>query len=207
MASIRAAWLVGLACLFLIQTAVSHQTRQAEVAERKAEQLEERVAEEGIAMRPAPAETLAKPNVQAVDPAGEAPLDDAITCLARAIYWEARGERVEDMEAVANVVMNRLAHPGFPETTCGVVREGGEQGACQFSWWCDGRGDAADEEDAYALSKEIARQALNRQLPDRTGGALYFHHETVAPDWARVYTKTVQVGEFAFYRPQGGEAR
>lgn len=204
MGSIRVVGVVGLGCLLLVQSVVAH---QAEVAERKATQLEARIVEEGRAMRPAPDERLAKPNVQAVDPTGEAPLDDAITCLARAIYWEARGERVEDMEAVANVVMNRLAHPGFPATTCGVVREGGEQGPCQFSWWCDGRGDTADEEDAYALAKEIARQALNRQFPDRTGGALYFHHETVAPDWARHYTKTVQVGEFAFYRPQNGDAR
>ena len=56
-----------------------------------------------------------KPEAQAVDPAGGEPLDDAITCLARTIYWEARGEATVDMEAIANVVMSsaRASEPGF----------------------------------------------------------------------------------------------
>jgi spore germination cell wall hydrolase CwlJ-like protein len=101
-------------------------------------------------------------------------LDDAITCLARSIYWEARGKSDAGMEAIANVVMNRVGHGGFPNTICGVVKQGHEQGACQFSWWCDGRPDDAEEKESYARAKEIARKALNRQLKDRTGGALYF---------------------------------
>ena len=67
--------------------------------------------------------------VQAVDPAGEAPLNDAITCLARTIYWEARSDGAAGMEAIAHVVMNRLGHEGFPNTICEVVRQGREQGA------------------------------------------------------------------------------
>ena len=85
------------------------------------------------------------------------------------------------MEAIANVVMNRLGHKGFPNTICGVVKQGHEQGACQFSWWCDGRSDDAKEDESYALAKEIARKALNRQLKDRTGGAMYFHHRKATP--------------------------
>ena len=88
------------------------------------------------------------------------------------------------MEAIANVVMNRLGHDGFPDTVCSVVKQGHEQGQCQFSWWCDGRSDSAFEEDPYKISKEIARRALNLQLTDATGGALYFHHRNVNPKWA-----------------------
>ena len=88
-----------------------------------------------------------------------------------------------------------------------VVRQGREQGSCQFSWWCDGRSDRAKEDEAYATAKEIARKALNLQLTDRTSGALYFHQRTVKPGWAADYTKTVEIGEFLFYRPRGGEAR
>ncbi len=51
-------------------------------------------------------------------------MDDAITCLARSIYWEAKGKDSTDMEAVANVVMNRLGHEGFPDTVCAVVKQG-----------------------------------------------------------------------------------
>ena len=111
------------------------------------------------------------------------------------------------MEAIASVVMNRLGHDGFPDTVCGVVKQGHEQGLCQFSWWCDGRSDSAFEEEPYKVSKEIARRALNLQLPDRTGGALYFHHRNVNPSWAAEYIKTDEVGEFAFYKPHDGDAR
>ncbi len=155
----------------------------------------------------APSDLIEKHEAQAVDPDGDDRLDDPITCLARAIYWEARGEEAPSMEAVASVVMNRLTHEGFPKAVCSVVMQGKEQGSCQFSWWCDGRSDQATEDESYATCKEIARRALNRQLTDRTGGALYFHHRNVTPSWSRKYTKTVEIGEFAFYKPAAGEAR
>ena len=156
---------------------------------------------------PSRSESIAKPEAQAVDPAGKERLDEPITCLARSIYWEARGEKADSMEAVASVVMNRLGHEGFPNTVCAVVRQGNERGACQFSWWCDGRSDQAREDDSYATAKEIARRALNLQLKDRTGGALYFHHRNVTPGWSTKYMKTVEIGEFVFYKPRGGEAK
>lgn len=111
------------------------------------------------------------------------------------------------MEAVANVVMNRLGHEGFPDTVCAVVKQGSEEHACQFSWWCDGRADQVKEDDEYALAKEIARKALNKQLADRTHGALYFHDRTVKPDWAKEYIKTAETRKFLFYKPGGGTAR
>ena len=175
--------------------------------ERKAETLEQNAAAPGDNRTPSSSEIIGKPEVQAVDPQGKERLDDPITCLARTIYWEARGEKVASMEAVAGVVMNRLGHEGFPNTVCAVVRQGHEQGACQFSWWCDGRSDQAKEDESYATAKEIARKALNLQLKDRTGGALYFHHRNVTPSWSKEYKKTVEIGEFAFYKPRGGDAR
>ena len=149
-----------------------------EATEKKAEALEQNAAAGATRRRRPAAEIIGKPEVQAVDPHGTERMDDAITCLARTIYWEARGEKAASMEAVASVVMNRLGHEGFPDTVCAVVRQGNEQGACQFSWWCDGRSDQAKEDESYATAKEIARRALNLQLTDRTAGALYFHHRT-----------------------------
>lgn len=199
------------ACLatFLLvgQAAAADQAERAEAAESKAEMLEKKASAEGGEALPAPAETITKPEVQALDPTGKEPLDDAITCLARTIYWEAKGEGDAGMKAIANVVMNRLGHEGFPNTICGVVKQGQEQGACQFSWWCDGRPDDVEEEERYTLAKEIARQALNRQLNDQTDGALYFHHQKVAPSWSEKYIRTVEVGEHIFYKPTDGEAK
>ncbi|MHA6139041.1 cell wall hydrolase [Pseudomonas mohnii] len=183
------------------------QDQKQQVAKDKAEVLEQKAADNSS---PAPApksQAITQPEVQAVDPAGKAPLDDAITCLARSIYWEAKGKDSTDMEAVANVVMNRLGHEGFPDTVCAVVKQGSETKSCQFSWWCDGKPDSAQEEAPYAIAKEIARKALNKQLPDHTGGALYFHDRTVKPDWADKYVKTAEIGLFRFYKPRDGDAK
>ncbi|BFT63988.1 hypothetical protein PMm318_A47470 [Pseudomonas moorei] len=183
------------------------QEQKQQVAKEKAEVLEQKATQDS---NPAPvpkAQAITQPEAQAVDPAGKAPLDDAITCLARSIYWEAKGKESTDMEAVANVVMNRLGHEGFPDTVCGVVKQGSETKSCQFSWWCDGKSDTVQEEAPYAMAKEIARKALNKQLPDHTGGALYFHNRTVKPDWADKYVKTADIGLFRFYKPRDGDAR
>jgi len=179
----------------------------ARKANEKAEVLEQNSASEGSKTSPSRSELITKTEAQAVDPLGEAALNDAMTCLSRTIYWEAKGEAGVGMESIANVVMNRLGHEGFPDTICEVVRQGREQGSCQFSWWCDGRSDDAEEEKAYAIAKEIARKALNRQLADRTGGAMYFHQRQQSPDWSEEYIRTVTVGEHVFYKPHGGAAK
>jgi spore germination cell wall hydrolase CwlJ-like protein len=202
-------WAAASLVTFLLvsQTTAADQARQAETARSKAEVLEEMAAPEGNKAQPTPAQIITRPQAQAVDPTGDESLDDAITCLARSIYWEARGEGDAGMEAIANVIMNRTGQEGFPNTICGVVKQGQEQGACQFSWWCDGRSDDATEEEPYSHAKEIARKALNRQLQDRTGGALYFHNRKFTPNWSSEYIKTVVVGEHVFFKPVDGEAK
>jgi len=190
-----------------VEAARSGALKAEDKANEKAEVLEQNSASEGSKTSPSRSELITKTEAQAVDPLGEAALNDAITCLSRTIYWEAKGEAGVGMESIANVVMNRLGHEGFPDTICEVVKQGREQGSCQFSWWCDGRSDDAEEEKAYAIAKEIARKALNRQLADRTGGAMYFHQRQQSPDWSEEYIKTVTVGEHVFYKPHGGAAK
>ncbi|HJV65666.1 MAG TPA: cell wall hydrolase [Geomonas sp.] len=202
-------WIVLGITVFLgvgVATA-SDQAQEVKAAEKKAHQLEKKAAGEEVKAHPAPAAKIKKSEVQAVDPAGKWGLNNAITCLSRAIYWEARGDGSAAMEAVANVVMNRLGHEGFPDTVCKVVKEGRRHGECQFSWWCDGRSHAAKDEKSYAVAKEVSRKALNRQLADRTHGALYFHHRKVHPAWSKKYLRTAQIGQLVFYRPHGGVAK
>lgn len=178
---------------------------KAAIAEDKATRLEDKVVND--APPPNKAETLTPAEAQAVDPAGQAALDDSITCLARTVYWEAKGADAEDMAAVASVVLNRLVSEGFPDTICGLVKQGVESKACQFSWWCDGRPDQVEEPQRYGIAKEIARKALNQQLKDSTGGALYFHDRNVRPDWAKAYRRTAQTRHFLFYKPNQALAR
>ena len=108
-------------------------------------------------------------------------MDDAGRCLALALYWEAKTEGPDGMRAVASVVLNRVAHPEFPDTVCAVVTQGGEQPPCQFSWWCDGRSDQPTDARAWRLARQIAQAALAKAPPDRTRGALFFHN-TRHPD-------------------------
>lgn len=202
---LAAVWLLTGLLVTSMADAVDEQV--VEVAEEKAEVLEVKASAEGGVEAPDAEDKLTRTEAQAVDPAGQEALDDAITCLARTMYWEAKGEGDEAMAAVANVVMNRLGHEGFANTVCGVVLEGQETGSCQFSWWCDGRLDEVEEEVPYARAKQIARRALNGELPDLTDGATYFHHQRLNPSWASVYTRTTTVGEHVFYRPANGAAR
>lgn len=189
--------LVGLATL----SPARAETSLASKAEHKARILEQIAAEPGAAPSPDTAR-ITPGGAQAVDPRGAAPLDDPLTCLARTLYWEARGTSSRQMGAVASVVMNRLADARFPDTVCGVVLQGSEQGRCQFSWWCDGRGDDAGESDAYRNAKEVARRTLNGQARDITHGALYFHHRGISPRWASRFKRTLTSGDFVFYRPR-----
>lgn len=182
-------------------------TATAAVAEDKAEVLEQKAASNAPASAAPAAAAITRTEVQAVDPAGTAAVDDAITCLSRTIYWEAKGEGPADMEGVANVVLNRVGKDGFPATICAVVKQGADKKACQFSWWCDGRTDQVQEETRYTVAKEIARKALNQQLTDHTAGALYFHDRNVHPAWAKQYLKTAETQRFVFYRPRDGKAK
>jgi spore germination cell wall hydrolase CwlJ-like protein len=201
---------MAIACFtaFFVANSVigSDQAEKEKSAKSKATH-SEKTSAEGAKAPTEPAKTITKMEAQAVDPAGKEPSDDVITCLARTIYWEARGSGVAGMEAIANVVMNRLGHEGFPSTICGIVKQGSEQHACQFSWWCDGRPDSAQDQTSYAAAKEVARKALNRKLKDVTSGAMYFHGKGSAPDWSKQYIRTTTIGTHVFYKPGGGKAK
>jgi N-acetylmuramoyl-L-alanine amidase len=126
--------------------------------------------------------------------------EQAIGCLALAMYWEAKAEGAEGMRAVAAVVLNRVAHPKFPNTVCGVVRQGGEQPPCQFSWWCDGKSDRPAEADTWALAQRLARAILADRPRDPTRGALFFHSAGISTPWVLPRRRTVQIGHHIFYR-------
>ena len=126
---------------------------------------------------------------------------DPHECLALTLYWEAGGERREGMAAVAWVVLNRRAHPEFPSTICGVVRQGGTDPGCQFRFWCDGEIDRPRNARIWAMAREVAADILDDMPPDPTGGALFFHSAALgeAP-WRLPRERTVQIGRHVYYR-------
>lgn len=135
------------------------------------------------------------------------PHSQALACLAMNIYWEARSEKPDGQMAVAAVTLNRVGHEEFPDTVCGVVKQGGERrNQCQFSWWCDGRKDIPDDPAAWHRARLIARNALEGKLADPTAGALYYHAAYVTPLWADGKKRTARIGRHVFYtakKPSG----
>lgn len=126
--------------------------------------------------------------------------DDDARCLALALYWEAKSEGAEGMRAVASVILNRVAHPHFPDTVCAVVKQGGERPPCQFSWWCDGKSDRPSDLAAWQRSKMLARLVYWGDAADPTRGALWYHADYVAPAWGRVLERAVKIGRHIFYQ-------
>ena len=122
-------------------------------------------------------------------------------CLSEALYFEARGESVKGQFAVAEVIMNRVDSPLFPNTVCGVVHQGtGRKYQCQFTYTCDGYAEVISEPRAYDRVSKIARAVLDGKVPSLTDGATYYHTTAVSPRWSRVFTRTAKIGVHLFYR-------
>jgi len=130
---------------------------------------------------------------------GTLPLTDPLVCLARTIYFEAGGQSEAEMAAVGYVVMNRVKGSAFPDDVCAVIRQGGEAGPCQFSWWCDGRSDIATDRTEYDRVVEVARGILAGTTKDPTNGANMFHNLGASPSWAKVAELRGQIGDQLFY--------
>jgi hypothetical protein len=127
----------------------------------------------------------------------------ALLCLTQAVYYEAGFEPIEGRRAVAQVVLNRMRHPAFPKSVCGVVYQGSGTGVCQFTFVCDGALYRAPARDAWLRAEEIARQALAGYVETSVGEATHYHADYVAPRWAPLLAKVSQIGQHIFYRWPG----
>ena len=125
-------------------------------------------------------------------------------CLKEAIYHEARGEDVLGQFAVAEVILNRVDSPFYPDTICGVVHQNAHRrNACQFSYACNGRSRAMSDRQARALAAQIADILMSGAPRELTAGATHFHAARVSPSWARSFDRTARFGEHIFYRQPG----
>jgi spore germination cell wall hydrolase CwlJ-like protein len=127
-------------------------------------------------------------------------------CMASAIYFEARGESYRGQVAVAQVVMNRLKHPLYPKTICGVVFQGeSRRNACQFSFACDGRPETVTDKKSWAQAQEIAEKVTSGELYlAEVGKATHYHASYVYPDWAPRLKRVTKIGLHIFYRFKHG---
>ncbi|WP_339345686.1 cell wall hydrolase [uncultured Sphingomonas sp.] len=139
--------------------------------------------------------------------AGIAPIDRAraLQCLTAAIYYEAASESDEGERAVAQVVLNRVRHPAFPASVCGVVYQGvgAAGGGCQFSFACDGASARMPSRQGWARAARIAAAALNGSVYAPVGLATHYHTFAVTPAWNRTLVMTDAVGAHFFHRWKG----
>lgn len=134
---------------------------------------------------------------------------DAIAAdiLARTLWGEARGEGTAGMQAVAAVILNRVA---VARARGGAWWGNDVISVCQKPWQfsCWNRSDpnmrkvmAVCADDVYFRNAmAVARSALAGVLPDPTGGATHYHAVGTSPDWARTASPTAVIGRHVFYR-------
>jgi len=129
----------------------------------------------------------------------------ALDCLTAAVYYEAASETPVGQAAVAQVVINRMRHPAFPKTICGVIFQGQERTTgCQFSFTCDGAIARVPTADGWARARSVAGAALNGTVQAQVGMATHYHTDWVAPYWAERLVKMRQIDTHIFYRWTGG---
>lgn len=130
--------------------------------------------------------------------------DRAITCLAVAALYEA-GTQANDQFPVMQVILNRVRHPAWPDSVCGVVFQGSERRTgCQFSFTCDGSLDRyRPSSKALALARIRAEAMLDGLIDKRVGLATHYHTDWVLPYWSNSLEKIAGINTHLFFSWRG----
>ncbi len=128
----------------------------------------------------------------------------ALQCMSQAIYYEAATESLQGQRAVAQVVLNRVRHPAYPSSVCGVVYQGWNAPVCQFSFVCDGALLRTPIGENWRRAQRTAEAALGGYVEESVGSATHYHADYVLPRWAYTLGKLTQIGRHIFYRIPGG---
>jgi hypothetical protein len=137
-------------------------------------------------------------------------IDDsrALYCLAQAIYYEAGLEPDAGQRAVAQVILNRVRHPSYPNTVCGVVYQGSERTTgCQFTYTCDGSLRRKRARFHWDRAKKAAAEALSGKSYTTVGTATHYHASYVYPYWAPSLRFLGTLGAHRFYSWKGNAGK
>ena len=128
----------------------------------------------------------------------------ALTCLTMAVYYEAGNQGPDGEAAVAQVVLNRVRHPLFPKSVCGVVFQGSSlPTGCQFTFTCDGSLGRRPSQAGWKQAARVAERALDGYVEANVGEATHYHTVWVVPYWQSSVVKLAQIGAHVFYRWPG----
>jgi hypothetical protein len=127
-------------------------------------------------------------------------------CLAEGIYFEARGEPESGQAGVAQVILNRVRNPAYPDTICGVVYQNEKRRhKCQFSFACDGRAEIVRSQRAWKTAERIASDVTDGKIwLAEVGDSTHYHANYVRPRWGRRMIKVDKIGAHIFYRTRFG---
>jgi spore germination cell wall hydrolase CwlJ-like protein len=127
-----------------------------------------------------------------------------LQCMAENIFYESATESYAGKLAVGHVVLNRVRSQGYPNTVCGVIYDGSQYGACQFSWICDQNRRSIDKSSKFWHESYKAAVTIlsNKDTVDFTSGATSYHADYVKPDWSRTLQFVAKIDRHLFYVPR-----
>ncbi len=132
----------------------------------------------------------------------------ALKCLTDAIYYEAANEPDAGQRGVAQVILNRMRHPTYPNTVCGVIYQGSERATgCQFSYSCDGSMARMPARPTWLRAQRVAMAALAGSVYAPVGMATHYHATYVYPYWAPSLNFIGTIGAHRFYSWRGSAGR
>lgn len=136
-----------------------------------------------------------------------------VNCMALNIYYETRSSNLADMYSVADVVLNRVEDTRYPDSICGVVKEGQQysdgrmkRNKCQFSWYCDGKNDTPRDRESWKKAQSIAWDMVKwNSFRGITEGSTHYHTTYVNPRWNKSrkgwsITRVGRIGAHIYYR-------
>ena len=124
-----------------------------------------------------------------------------MSCLAEALYFEARGEPIQGQLAVGEVILNRVEDTRYPSSICRVINQGtGRRFACQFTYTCDGKLETVHERKPYEMALKIAKILMTTHDGKLTRGSTHYHSNYVNPRWSKKFERVAKFGRHIFYR-------
>ena len=124
-----------------------------------------------------------------------------MSCLAEALYFEARGEPIKGQLAVGEVILNRVEDTRYPSSICKVINQGtGRRFACQFTYTCDGKLETVHERKPYEMALKIAKILMTTHDGKLTRGSTHYHSNYVNPKWSKKFERVAKFGRHIFYR-------
>lgn len=128
-------------------------------------------------------------------------LTASVVCVALAVYYEARNQPLDGQYGVAEVVVNRVADPSYPEHACDVIAEdrGPEDWDCQFSFMCDGKPENPSETAAWTQAQQIALEVWHTDTYI-VEGATHFAVDSISNRWTQTFEMTAHIGSHRFYK-------